>query len=155
MKKITLFVAFLVLAMSGVLAQNAVEIAEKDVPSRNVIDFQRQSLDVRNVTWFRIDSITYEVRFIDGDDNNAAIRYSPRGTETRYYIDKKYCPQSIKDSVSKNYKGFDITELCAKTTRRNTTYEVRVSKKSGFLFWRKEKEVKYLNFETTGAFIGE
>ena len=56
MKKITLFVAFFVLAMSGVLAQNAVEIAEKDVPSRNVIDFQRQSLDVRNVTWFRIDS---------------------------------------------------------------------------------------------------
>jgi hypothetical protein len=155
MKKIALLAAMLLTFVGTMTAQNAKAIAEKDVPSRNVIDFQRQSLDARSVTWYQFDSVTYEVRFIDGDDNLEAIRYSPSGTETRYYIDMKYCPQSIKDSISKNYSGFDVTDFCAKTARRNTTYEVRISKKSGFLFWRKEKEVKYLNFETTGEFIGE
>ena len=66
MKKIIILSLFAVAACGAAFAQKAVSVAEKDVPSRMVIDFQRQQIDARNVEWTKIDSLTYEVKFIDG-----------------------------------------------------------------------------------------
>ena len=35
------------------------------------------------------------------------------------------------------------------------SYQARIARKSGFLWWKKEKDVKILNFEIDGKFISE
>lgn len=154
MKKIIILSAFLV-ALSGITFAQRTAIVEKDVPSRMVIDFQRQQLDCRNINWYRIDSASYEVEFIDGDNARQSIRYTPRGTETRYFVDMRYCPNSIKDTINHRFPKYKLTELCVRSTRRSSAYEARIAHMSGFLFWKKESDVKFLNFDTAGKYLEE
>ncbi|MBR1793049.1 MAG: hypothetical protein IJ764_05355 [Bacteroidales bacterium] len=154
MKKIV--VLLLVMAAFGGLtyAQRS-SVAEKDVPSRMVIDFQRQQLDCRNISWYKLDSASYEVEFIDGDDARQSIRYTPRGTETRYFVDIRYCPGSIKDTIKHRFPKFKLTELSVRSTRRTSAYEARIARTTGILFWKKEREARFLNFDTSGKYLDE
>ena len=79
--------------------------------------------------------------------------FSPKGTETRYYVDSRYYPQSIKDTVTHQYKGYKLSDLYVRSVKNKTTYQARVAKRCGFLFWKHDCEVQLLNFEATGKFI--
>ncbi len=166
MRKILSFMTiacFIVAMSSNVMAQGKfivektdLVVPEASVPSNTVRDFQNQTdLNAHDVVWYRIDSLLYEVRYIDGENDACAIRYYPNSPEKRYLVNEQYYPGSIKDSIGKAHAGYKFTQLTICERRRKYTYEARVSRKSGFLFWKKETAIKYLFFDMNGKFIDE
>ena len=159
MKKIATIALLFGIFIANLHAQKT--IAEQEVPSRMVTDFQRQQVDARNVTWSQYDSITYQVDFNTPSDNaTQGLRYiSTGGGSLRalsvYSVDLKYTPRAIADTIARRYPGFHLTHLRVLASKRESFYEARVAKKSGFLFWRKESEVHFLTFETNGQFKEE
>lgn len=154
MKKIFAILTAIVLCHTLVVAQKTVN--ESDVPQRYTNNF-KSLVNNANITpvWTMVDSMVFDATYINGHGTKMAYRFSPRGTETRYFIDHKYYPQSIMDTVNNHYPKFKITELYVLNVRNKSTYQVRIAKMGGFLFFKKEKDVKLLNFETEGKFIDE
>ena len=148
MKKLVILIAIALMGSATVYAQKCKTktVSEKDVPERFVKDFQRQAPNVMNVVWTQVDSMVYDASFTNDNGNHQVFRYSPRGTETRYYIEPKYYPHAILDTVKKEYPKFKIKELYALDMRGKMTYQVLITKKKG-------KEPMLLNFEVDGKFI--
>jgi hypothetical protein len=151
MKKITLIAVALLLSQGVIFAQK--KVAEKDVKVSYVKDFQRQVKDPTNVQWYQIDENTFKVSYLDFEKSRQAMVFSNKGMETHYIIESKYWPLSVKEYVSANYPKFSITDLWVRKARNKMTYQTRIARKSGFLWWKKEKEVKILDFEVDGKFI--
>ena len=152
MKKILITAALLILAAGSTMAQKA--IPEKEVKVNYVNDFQRQEKNATDVQWWRVDSLTYKVTFRDAEKSRTAMVFSNKGMETHYYIENHY-PHAITDTVSHLYKGYSITDVWVRKVRNKMTYQARIVKKSGFLWWRKESDPKVLTWEVDGKFIGE
>lgn len=154
MKKIFAILTVILFCQTLIFAQKTVN--ETDVPQRYSIDFKRL-VNNANITpvWTIVDSMVYDATYTNEHGTKMAYRFSPRGTETRYFIDHKYYPQSIMDTVNNHYPKFKITDLYVLNVRNKSTYQARIAKKGGFLFFKKEKNVKLLNFETEGKFIDE
>lgn len=153
MKKIFALSIALILAQGLCLAQQGKSVAESSVNSRYVQDFQRQHKDAQNVKWQQIDSTTYEALFTNGDGEQQGMRFTPKGTEDRYYIDAKYTPKFMKDTIDHMFKDYSLRQVYVKTAKKKSSYHAYICKRSGFLFWKKDKEPKTLNFETTGKYI--
>lgn len=154
MKKIFTFATLLILAQGMLLAQEGKTVSESSVTPRYVQDFQRQQKNVKDVSWQKIDSTTFEAIFTNADGELQGMRFSPKGTEDRYYIDPQYTPQFMKDTIDHMFNGYTIKQVYVKIAKRKSTYHARICKRSGFLFWKKDKDPKVLNFETaTGKYI--
>ena len=154
MKKIALFAALFFLSSGALFAQKAVN--EQDVKVNYVKDFHRQVKDASNIAWWQIDENTFKVTYLDEEKSRMAMVFSNKGMETHYIVENSdYYPQSIIEYVKTNFSGYNITDLWVRKARNKMTYQARISKKSGFLFWKKEKDVKILSFETDGKFIDE
>ena len=154
MKKIALIAALFFLSSGALFAQKAVN--EQDVKVSYVKDFQRQVQNATDIAWWQIDDNTFKVTFVDEEKTRQAMVFSNKGMETHYIVENSdYYPKAIVDYVKTNYSGYNITDLWVRKARNKMTYQARVSKKSGFLCWKKEKDVKILNFETDGKFIEE
>lgn len=151
MKKIAIVTFSLLLAQGALFAQKPV--AEKDVKVAFVKDFQRQVKDASSVEWYQMDENTFKVTFRDNEGSRQAMVFSNKGMETHYIIESKYWPNSVKEYVKANYAKHSVTDLWVRRVRNNMTYQARIAKKSGFLWWKKEKDVKILNFEVDGKFI--
>ncbi|MBP5516766.1 MAG: hypothetical protein J6X86_07445 [Bacteroidales bacterium] len=154
MKKILVLTAALVLSQTLLFAQNGKSVSEKDVPERYVKDFNRQVQNAENPKWEMIDSMVYDVRYVNESGTVTAYRFSPKGTETRWYIEEKYYPQSITDYIKDNYSGYKVKELYALQVKNKVTYQVLAGKRKG-LFAKRWKSMRYINFETDGKFIDE
>lgn len=152
MKKITLTMALMLLTGSIAVAQKA--IAEKDVKVNFVKDFQRQEPKATAIQWWQMDSITYRVTYRDAEKSPMAMVFSNRGSETHYIIEDHY-PHAITDTLARHYPKYSISELWVRKMRGKMTYQTRIVKRSGFLWWKKESDPKVLNFELDGKFIGE
>lgn len=150
MKKITLIAVTLLLSQGIVFAQK--KVAEKDVKVSYVKDFQRQVKDPTNVEWYQIDENTFKVTYRDFEKSRQAMVFSNKGMETHYIIEDHY-PLSIVNYVKENYAKYKITDLWVRKARNKMTYQARIARKSGFLWWKKEKDVKILDFEVDGKFI--
>lgn len=156
MKKIITLVALAALMQTAAMAQQEKAVAEKEVKINYVNDFQKQVKNATDIAWYRVDSLTYKVRYTDEEQSRQAMVFSNRGTETHYYIDSRWYPQAIRDTVSRHYVGFSIDELWVRKARGKMTYQARIAQRSGFLWWKKVKAVKTLNFETADyKFINE
>lgn len=154
MKKIALIAALFFLSSGALFAQKAVN--EQDVKVNYIKDFQRQVKDATSIQWWQIDENTFKVTYLDEEKTKQAMVFSNRGMETHYFIENSdYYPQAIVNYVKENLKGFSITDIWVRKARNKMTYQARISRKSGFLFWKKEKDVQILNFETDGKFIDE
>ena len=153
MKKIFAFTAVVLLCAGPLFAQKEKAVAEKEVKVNYVKDFQRQVKDVENVAWWQVDSLTYKVTYTDADKSRQAMVFSNKGSETHYFIDKQYYPHAVTDTVNHMYNGYNITDVWVRKMRGKMTYQARIAKKSGFLWWKKEKDVKLLDFEVDGKFI--
>ncbi|MBP3762488.1 MAG: hypothetical protein J6I49_01255 [Bacteroidales bacterium] len=152
MKKIAIF-AMLAMLQGGILmAQKA--IPEKDVKVNYVKDFQRQVPKATAVQWWQMDSLTFRVTYRDTENSRMAMVFSNKGAETHYYIEDHY-PHAITDTVARHYQGYNITDLWMRKVRGKMTYQTRIAKRSGFLWWKKESDPKILNFEIDGKFLGE
>jgi uncharacterized protein YxeA len=154
MKKILVILTAVLFCQTAIFAQK--NINQSEVPDRYVTNFTSLAKDANaKPTWTLVDSMIYDATYINSNGTKMSYRFSPRGTETRWYVDTKYYPQSIKDTVSNHYPKFKITELYALSVRNKVSYQVRIAKMGGFLFFKKETSVKLLNFETDGKFIDE
>lgn len=148
------FIAALILMPAVLFAQKTVN--EQDVKVNYVKDFQRQVQNATDIQWWQIDENTFKVTFLDEEKSRMAMVFSNKGMETHYIVENSdYYPKAIVDYVKAKHPGFNITDLWARKARNKMTYQARISKKSGFLWWKTEKEVQILNFETDGKFIDE
>lgn len=152
MKKLLTIVAILLLGQTALFAQKNVK--ESDVPQRYVKDFQNRQKEATAVNWLCIDSTTFEVEFVVDQEAQSMV-FSPKGTETHYFVEEKYCPKSIKDTISKNYGGYQLKQIYVRNVKNKTTYQAKIVKRCGFLFWRKDCSTMLLNFDTTGKFIDD
>ena len=152
MKKIALIAALFFLSSGALFAQKAVN--EQDVKVNYVKDFQRQMPNATNIAWWQIDENTFKVTYLDEEKSRQAMVFSNKGMETHYIVENSdYYPKAIVDYVKAKHPGFNITDLWARKARNKMTYQTRIARKSGFLWWKKEKEVKILDFEVDGKFI--
>ena len=155
MKKIILLTAVLALLHGASFAQNMKSVPEKDVKVNYVKDFQRQVKDATNVEWWQIDEQTFKVTYLDAEKSRQGMVFSNKGTETHYYIDKQYYPAAVRDTVSHLFKGYSISDVWVCKVRGKMTDQARIARKSGFLWWKKEKDAKIVNWEVDGKYIGE
>ena len=154
MKKIIVLAALALMCQTMVFAQKEKNVKESDVPVRYVKDFQNQAKDVTNASWtMAVDSSAYMVTFINSDGDKQAIRFTPKSSEERYYIEEKYYPHDIRDSVSSMYPKHKITEIYVRNLKGKMTYQCRIARKKGFLFCKKETDVKVISFETNCKII--
>ncbi|MBR1799810.1 MAG: hypothetical protein IJ761_07970 [Bacteroidales bacterium] len=153
MKRIVLLVMATLLVHGFGFAQKPKSVLEKDVKVNYVRDFHTQVQGASSIKWWAVDSNTYKVTFLDSEKSSQAMIFSNKGTETHYYIESKYWPSSIKETVKNDYADYTITDTWVRKYRGKMTYQARIAKKSGFLWWKKEKDVKILNFETSGKFV--
>ncbi len=152
MKKIALIAALFFLSSGVLFAQKAVN--EQDVKINYIKDFQRQVKDATDIQWWQIDDNTFKVTFRDEEKSRQAMVFSNKGMEVHYIVeDSQYYPKAIVEYIESNYDGYDIKELWVRKARNKMTYQVTVTKTSGFLFWKKESDPKTLNFEVDGKFI--
>lgn len=154
MKKLFIFAATILLAQTIAFAQNGKTVSEKDVPERYVKDFQRLATDVKNVEWRIIDTLVYDAKFVNESGTKTAYRFSPKGTETRWFIDEKYYPHAILDKIKELHPNYKVKELYALQIRNKVTYQVLAGQRKG-LFTKKWKNMRLLNFETDYKFIDE
>jgi hypothetical protein len=155
MKKIFALTATLMLMGGMTFAQTLKAVPEKDVKVNYVKDFQRQVKDATDVVWYQIDENTFKVTYLDEEKSKQAMVFSNKGSETHYIIDKQYYPAAVRDTVNHLFKGYDITDVWVRKMRGKMTYQARIAKKKGFLWWKKETDVKTLNWEVDGKYIGE
>lgn len=154
MKKILVFAAAVLLAQTMLFAQKGKSVSDKDVPERYVKDFLRQAPEAKNVDWKFIDTLIYDACFENESGTKTAYRFSPKGMETRWYVEEKYYPHSIVEKISEMHPGFKIKELYALQIKNKVTYQVLVGQRKGF-FTKKWKKMHLMNFETDSKFIDE
>ena len=86
--------------------------------------------------------------------NHFPLVFSPRGSETHYFIDLRYCPVAVRDTAAHLFPGYKVDNVWVRKMRGKMTYQARVVKQSGILWWRKAVDAKVLNFEVDGRYIG-
>lgn len=154
MKKIITLVALVLFCQAALFAQNEKTVTETNVPPRYVKDFQNQQKDAQNVVWtVSADSSAYMATFLNTDGDKMAIRFTQKATETRYYVDSKYYPHAIVDSMISQYPSHKVDCIYIRNMKGKSTYIARIYRPSGFLFWKKQKEVKLMSFETNCKMI--
>jgi len=156
MKKIVVFLATIFIAQTLLFAQTGKPVSDKDVPERYVRDFVRMAPDAKNVEWQLIDTLIYDAYFVNDNGTQTAYRFSPKGTETRWYIEDKYIPHAIANKVQELHPGYKIKELYALQIKSKVTYQLLAGERKGFLFFPKKwKHMRLMNFETDYKFIDE
>ena len=55
--------------------------------------------------------------------------------------------------MAHQYPKHSITTIYIRDLKGKMTYQARIARKKGFLFWRKETDVKILSFETNCKMI--
>lgn len=155
MKKILALTTAVLLTSGMLIAQKEQKVPEKDVKVNYVKDFQKQVKEPSDVQWWKIDEQSFKVTFLDAEKSKQGMVFSNKGTETHYYIEKQYYPAAVRDTVSHLFKGYSVTDVWVRKVRGKMTYQARIAKKSGFLWWKKEKDAKIINWEVDGKYIGE
>lgn len=154
MKKIIIFAALIAMCHTMAFAQKDKSVKESEVPVRYIKDFQSQTSDVKNVNWsMALDSSAYMVTFTNSDGERQAIRFMPKGTEIRYFVDEKYYPHAILDTVASMFPKYKITDLYIRNLKNKMTYQCRIARVKCCLFCKKEVDPKVISFETNAKII--
>lgn len=154
MKKIIIFAAIALLSQGMLFAQSGKSVSDKDVPERYIKDFNKIAPDTKNVSWYLIDTLIYDANFVNENGTRTAYRFSPKGTETRWYIEEKYYPHSIMQKIAAEHPGYKVKEFYTLMIKNKVTYQVLVGKRKG-LFVKRWKNMRLMNFEVDGKFIDE
>ncbi|MBQ7061750.1 MAG: hypothetical protein IJM88_00490 [Bacteroidales bacterium] len=154
MKKIFTLAAAILLAQTMLFAQSGKSVSEKDVPERYVKDFIRLSSNAPSADWYMVDTLVFDAYYTTANGNKSALRFSPKGTETRWFINEKYYPHGVVNQVKQSHPNYKIKELYILSIKNKSTYQVLVGQRKG-LFTKKWKNMRLMNFETDGKFIDE
>lgn len=154
MKKILVLALLVLMGQQVVFAQKEKTIKDTDVPVRYAKDFKNQAPDAKNIVWsMAVDSSAYTATYSTTDGDKQAIRFTSKTSETRYFIDAQYVPHAIKDSVSHMYPKHKLGTVYIRNLKGKMTYQARIFRSKGFLFWKKEADVKTMSFETNSKLI--
>lgn len=153
MKRIMSLVAVAALCCGPLAAQRETRVAEKDVDVNYVQDFQRQAAGAKDVAWWKSGEDAFKATYLDAENSRQAMVFSPRGSETHYFVDLRYCPAAVRDTAARLFPAYKLEKVWVRKMRGKMTYQARVVKRSGFLWWRKEVDAKVLNFEVDGRYI--
>lgn len=154
MKKILFLATLIAMSQTAVFAQKEKTVKESDVPVRYVKDFQNQSKGVQGAEWTMAeDSSAYMATFTNSDGERQAIRFTPKTSETRYYIEEAYIPHAIKDTIAHQFPKHKINTVYIRNLKGKMTYQCHISQKKGFLFWKKECDAMLISFETNSKLI--
>lgn len=154
MKKILLLAALITMSQTLVFAQKEKSIKEADVPVRFVKDFQNANHDAKDVSWtVTVDSVYFTATFINTDGDKQATRFSNKGTEKRYFVEPAYYPHAILDTVAHQFPKHKITTIYIRDLKGKMTYQACIARMKGFLFWKRETDIKTLSFETNCKLI--
>ncbi len=154
MKKILTLAAAILLSHSLLFAQSGKSISEKDVPERYVKDFNRLAAGASSADWYMVDTLVFDAYYTSANGNKSSLRFSPKGTETRWFINEKYYPHAVVSQVQQMHPTYKIKELYILSIKNKSTYQVLVGQRKG-LFTKKWKNMRLMNFETDGKFIDE
>ncbi|MBQ9417622.1 MAG: hypothetical protein IJU19_03480 [Bacteroidales bacterium] len=153
MKRILIAAMALTLGCGQLMAQKETPLTEKDVDINYVNDFQRQQPGAKDVVWWRAGEDSFRATYIDAEGSQQAMVFSPRGTETLYYVDTKYCPRAIADTVARQHPGYEVDKVWVRKVRGKYTYQAQIATWRGMLWWRKKADAKVLEFEIDGKQI--
>ncbi len=138
MKKLLICLSLLPTLLMGQKVVN-----ERDVPERIVSDFHNRAPEATSTKWERFDSVTYQVTYL-ANNIKTALKFSNVSVETRWNVDTKWTPQTIKQYVDTAYAKSKIESVWIADAQGKKTYEVNV----------KQKKKEYLlKFELDGKFI--
>lgn len=154
MKKILALVAAVLLSQTLLFAQSGKSVSTKDVPERYVKDFNRLTSNATDADWYMVDTLVFDAYYTSANGNKSSLRFSPKGTETRWYINEKYYPHTVVNQIHESHPDFKIKELYILSIKNKSTYQVLVGQRKG-LFTKKWKNMRLMNFETDGKFIDE
>lgn len=154
MKKILVLAALIMMSQTIVFAQKEKSVKEADVPVRYVKDFKSHNANAQNVAWtMALDSSAYMATFNGPDGDLMAVRFTPKTSETRYYIESQYYPHAILDTVASQFPKHKVSTMYIRNLKNKMTYQARIYRKKGCFFCKKEVDVKLLSFETDGKMI--
>lgn len=154
MKRIITLLALILLGQSLLIAQEGKKVSENDVKQvklKYVQDFQNKVKAAKNVQWYQLNENDYLVNYTDNDSREGML-FTPKGTETYYYVESQYYPRAIKDTVNRHFNGYKIKEVFIRKvnkTKGDISYRATISKAKGILWWRKEAKAT-LDFDTNG-----
>ena len=154
MKKILALAAAVLLSQTLLFAQSGKSVSTKDVPERYVQDFNRLTSNATDADWYMVDTLVFDAYYTSANGNKSSLRFSPKGTETRWYINEKYYPHTVVNQIHESHPNFKIKELYILSIKNKSTYQVLVGQRKG-LFTKKWKNMRLMNFETDGKFIDE
>ena len=154
MKKILALAAAVLLSQTLLFAQSGKSVSTKDVPERYVKDFNRLTSNATDADWYMVDTLVFDAYYTSANGNKSSLRFSPKGTETRWYINEKYYPHTVVNQIHESHPNFKIKELYILSIKNKSTYQVLVGQRKG-LFTKKWKNMRLMNFETDGKFIDE
>ena len=145
MKKLILFVLAILPLIT--FAQKAIN--EKEVPQKFMTDFQNNYAKATNAKWYRVDSASYEVKFLN-NEMKTSIVFRNMYIETRWEVKPEYVPATIKKYIDTSFSKAKIEyAYILDIPKENNSYEKEKSYEVGI----KEKKEQYLlTFELNGMY---
>lgn len=125
MKKLILGLAVVsFLTANSAMAQ---DLFMKDVPSPITNKFKSAFPDAKDIEW-EMDGNLFNVEFEVGFSHDHEIWYDSTGKIIRHKeeISEKDLPAAVKESVEKNFKGYNINDAEKITSGKKVTYRMEL-----------------------------
>lgn len=107
----------------------AQEHSEKDVPAAVKTAFAQKFPEAKKVSWDMEDETEWEAGFkLDGKEYSANFLTNGMWQETEYEIKKSDIPEAIKQTLVKDFDGYEIEEAELSETKEGKLYEIAVEK---------------------------
>ncbi|MFC0876204.1 PepSY-like domain-containing protein [Saccharicrinis sp. FJH2] len=125
MKSVTLTIALLSALMLNACGQPNVK-----VPEQVKAAFAKKFPNAKHVEWGKESETEWEAEFrINGMEYSANYDTSGKWLETESEISKKDLPESIKNTITKDFSGYKTDEAEISETRDGVFYEIKLERK--------------------------
>ena len=121
MKKLSFLVMLVLTATLQSFAQ--------DAPTKVKDAFNKKFPQAKSVHWDKENATEWEAEFkMEGKEYSANFGTDGTWKETEYEISEKELPTSVKNTLSKDFKGYDIEGAEVTETPKFKAYEVELEK---------------------------
>jgi len=122
MKKLSLSLLVLVLTLTQACAQSKAPSNVKDA-------FSKKFPTAKKASWDKENEAEWEVEFkMNGKEYSANFLADGTWKETEYEISKKEIPAAVKETLDKEFKGFEMEEAEVSETTTGKVYEFALEK---------------------------
>lgn len=101
----------------------------KDVPAKTKTAFEQKFPDAQKVKWDKENETEWEAEFkMNGKEYSANFSADGKWIETEYEIEKSEIPHAVKQTLDKEFAGYDIEEAEISETTDGKVYEFALEK---------------------------